>query len=160
MPSAIHVHECASLVELRRRERNAELDGSERQSSLDYRIAGVPRRHFSAPLPIAAGALQAIRDLVDDVIFDLLAVVGGVALTDAVEVGAPYVQRIQRQRASNLVHHLLDDHERLRTAEAAEGRIGNGVRLAPMRDHFHVLEEVRVIDVSQRATVDRCREVR
>ena len=135
--------------------------GVSASAALDERVAS--RSTARPPRAAARSALavsKLIDDVVNDVVFDHLTVVRDVAFADAVEDCAPHLQRIQPQRARDVIDDALDDHHALRPAEAAERRVRHRVRLAAMRSHIDVFEEVGVVDVTQRAIVDRAGQIR
>src|SRR5204862_1896279 len=124
------VEQATGLVQVCCGERDAELDGSERDAALQYRAAGVERADRLAPR-VVVGALFELRyDVVDHVIDDRLMVMGDVALVDAVEIELAHIQRILAEMARDLVDDGLDAHHALRPAEAAEGGIRYRVGLA------------------------------
>ena len=57
------------------------------------------------------------------------------------------------------VHHPLDRHHPLRPAEAAEGGVGDGVGLEPVRDDLDRGEVIAIVGVEHRPVVDREAEV-
>ena len=63
------------------------------------------------------------------------------------------------ERARHLVDHQLDGKHALRTAEAAERRVGHGVGLAAEAVQRDVRQPVRVVAVEDRAIVDRAGEI-
>ncbi len=112
-----------------------------------------------APAAVIAGRLELSRDARHHVVLDGHAVMRDVAIGDAVEIQPADVERIQAESSRDVVQHALDDHHALRRAETAERRVGDGIRLAAVRDHLEVLEEVGVVDVAQRPVVHGRRQV-
>jgi hypothetical protein len=122
-------------------------------------LRGIPALNFVAPPPILARGCQPADDFGQQVTLDRLAVMSDVAFPDAVQVDAPDVERILPERTGDVVHHGLDHHHALRTAEAAERRVRHGVGLASMGNDLDVFKIVGVIDVEHRAIVHRSGQV-
>ena len=98
--------------------------------------------------PVAAARLEAIGDDVQEVVRHGHAVRRHVALGHAVEVVPAHVERIAAEVTRDVVHHRLDHHHALRPAEAAKRGVGDGMRLAAVRDDLDVLQEIGVVDVA------------
>jgi hypothetical protein len=158
-PVGVHLQQRAGLVVVGRSERDAELHGSQCQAALDNRIAAIPRRDDCAAVAIAAVALHAGHNVVDEVVLDGLAVVRHVSLRDAIEVRATHIERIETQRARDVIEDPLDDHHPLRAPETAKGGVGHGVRLTAMRGDLDMLQKVGVVEMINRAIVHRTGQI-
>ncbi|MOA39495.1 hypothetical protein D3C78_1612810 [compost metagenome] len=90
---------------------------------------------------------------------DGLVVVGDVTLGLAVVVGLAHRQRVERQAAGDMVHHLFDGDHPLRAAEAPVGSVRRGVGLAAMTVDRGVAEVIGVVGVEHGAVDDGCRKV-
>ena len=122
-------------------------------------MSGIPAGHRLAAAAIVAAALQLVENDGQHVALHDLAVVGDIALFAAVQIDAPYVERIAAERARDVVQNRLDHHHALGSAEAAKGGIRHRMGLAAMRDDFDVLKEIGIIDVKHGAIVHRAGEV-
>ncbi len=107
---------------------------------------------------VAAGLLQPIDDRRQHVVLDRLAVVRHVAARRC-RRSSRAARRADRAAvcARSRSMHLLDHHHALRAAEAAKRRVRDRVGLAAMRDDLDVLEEIGIVEVHERAVIDRAR---
>ena len=83
-----------------------------------------------------------------------------VAVALAVEIALADGQRIDAQMAGDLIHHMLDPHHALRTAETPESGVGDRVRLAAMGNDPHMVQVIRIVGMEHRAVGNRPRQVR
>ena len=88
-----------------------------------------------------------------------LAVRRDVAFADAVEVGAPHLERVLAELARDRVQHDLARERALRAAEAAEGGVALRVGLGRIAVDGHVGHPVGVVEVAQRASHHRAGQV-
>jgi hypothetical protein len=102
-------------------------------------VGGVPSIKILAPPPVVAAALEPVENDRQQIALDDLAVVGDIALFQAVEIDAPDVERIAMQCARDVIEDGFDHHHPLGSAEAAERRVGHGMCLAAVRDDLDVL---------------------
>ena len=155
----VEVDQGAGLVEVGRGEGDAELDRGQRQAAHNHLGLGVGRTQRRTPRPVVGRGLQGLDDLQGDVVLDLLVVGRDVALGLAVEVALADVQRVLAGGEGDLLDQALAPEHALRPAEAAEGRVGDGVGLQRLRGQVHRRIEVAVVGVEQRPVGDRAREV-
>ena len=113
-----------------------------------------------AALGVVGTGLEFGGHLLEHVVLDGLVVVGDVAFGLAVVVGLAHGQRVERQVAGDMVHHLFDGDHALWPAEAAIGGIGCGVGLAAVTMHGGIAQVVGVVGVEHGAVDDRAGQVR
>ena len=155
----VDMHQRARLVEQRGGEADAELDRRERDAALDDRAARVPLGDLLGAFAVAAGERQLRHERFEDVVLHRHLVVGDIAFRDAVQVGQPYIERVDAEVACDVAHDAFDDDHPLRAAEAAEGRVALGVGLAAVGVDGDVFEEVGVVGVEDGSVGHRARQV-
>jgi hypothetical protein len=154
----IDQHQRTGLVEVGRGEADAELDGGEREPLLQDAVRGIERVDGGATA-VVAGAAGELGDKVGrDVVGDLH-VVGCQVASGRVEVGATDGERVQAELRGDRVHHPLDRHHALRSAEAAKGGVRDGVGAEAAADDLDRREPVAIVGVEHRAVVDRRRQI-
>ena len=119
---------------------------------------GVELAHRPPPAPIVARAFAAVDQRRQDIVLDRHAVGRDVAAF-AIKVRLAHVERIEPERPRDLVDRALGDHHALRSAEAAEGRVGDRVGLHALGRDGRGRQVVGVVGVEHRAVVDRARDV-
>lgn len=142
-------HQRTGLVEGGEVERDSELDAGDRERPLGVRVRGVVGRD----LPLAVGDAPVVQNLVphggDPLgVTDRLTVRRRLALL--VEVALPQLHRIEAEQRRAPAHDVFDDQHALRSAEAAEGGVGDLVGLGDATGDARVGNPVRVVDVAQR----------
>jgi hypothetical protein len=101
----VDVHQRAGLVEVRTLNEMPNFTGVSARPFLSTGLR-VERGDRGAARAVVAGGDELVGQLVNDVVGDALAVRRDVALADAVEVGAPHVERVLAERARDRVHHV------------------------------------------------------
>ena len=156
----VHGHQRAGLVELGGGERDAELHRRDRQSALDQRMSRVPGGDRFAPSAVIAVASELRDQLRRDVVFDRHAVMRDIARRIAIQVALAHVERVQAQRVRDIAEDGLDRDHALRSAEAAERRVGLGMGAAAQRLDVDIRQEIGVVRMKDRTVVDRPGQVR
>ena len=92
------------------------------------------------------------------VLFDLLAI-GRLVPPLGIEVERPHLYGIASEMARDAVERVLHDHDTLRPAEAAEGRVRLLVGAAGIADGAEVRDPVGIVGMGERARHDPRREI-
>ena len=164
----VEVDQGTSLVEVRRVERNAELDWRQRQAALDNRARGVLRLERHAACAVVRRCFQFARDRLKNIVFNGLPVGRLVAIRMrncaqcgcpdgpvAVVIDTPYIERIEPQMSCNAVDRMLDHEHALRPAKAPKRGVRYRVGLALEIAYRYVFQKVGVVDVADGTVVDR-----
>ena len=154
----VDVHQGTRLVVERGGERDAELHRRHRDAALHHRARRVPGADRCAPRRVVRGRRELVEEAVGDEVLDPH-VVGRDVAPRRVEVRAANGDRVEVERARDLVQHVLDRHHPLRATKATEGGVRLRVRLAAVRDDPHRRQPVGVVGVHHRAVVDRAAQV-
>ena len=90
----VNVHERAGLVEMRRRKRDAEFDGRQRNAALQDGAGRVEFPDRFTTRDVVRALFELIDDFVNNVVFDRLPIVRDVSILSAVEVDAADLKRV------------------------------------------------------------------
>ena len=150
------MHQRPGLVVVRERETDAKLHRRHRQPALHVRIRFVPLVDLGPALRELRLGQHLRPEILDAVVADVLVVVRAVGLARAViKVALAHDLRRQAELARDAVDDLLDDDHALRPAETAERRVRRYVGLSHPAAEIHRRDVVGVVEVEQRAVVDR-----
>ena len=149
----IDVHQRARLIEMGEGEGDAEFDGRQRNALAQETALRVERLHRFATCAIVGGLLELGDDIGDDVVFDAHAVGRDIAAL-GVEITLAHVERIHAELNGDCVHHALGHDHALRTSEAPEGGVGDGVGAEAPRTDPEGGIVVGIIRVEHGAVVD------
>ena len=116
----VNVKQTACLIEVRRGERDAELDRRQRDPSLEIRAGPVEGADLLAPRIILGALLQIGDDVVDHVVDDRLSVMCDISIVNAIEIDLAHRERIAAEVMRDVVDNGLDADHALWPAEAAE----------------------------------------
>ena len=94
-----------------------------------------------------------------DVVFNRLTVMRNVALGKPVEIAAANVERIFAERMRDLIHDMLDQEHALRPAEATKRGVRHLVRFAREVANAHMLQKVRIVDVTNGPRIHRAGQI-
>ena len=156
----IDMHQRPGLVEVRRRERDAELYRRQRQAALDDAAVGVEGVDLAAPLRIVGALLELGDDALDDIVLHRLVIGCHVAFRVAVEIALADLERVPAGGEGHLLDDALRTDHALRSAEAAKGRVGDGVCIERRGNRPDRRPEIGIVAVEQRPVGDRAGEIR
>ena len=148
-PVGIHMHQRPRLVEMRHVERDAKLDGGQRQATFEHSAAGVVGAYCRPACRVTCLLGQLGHQWADDVVVKHLAVRCHVVAGGAVKVGLPHRQRVQAQLARHAVQDHLDGQRALRPTKTTERGVALGVGAGAIAVHGHVGQPVGVVKVAQ-----------
>ena len=156
----VDVHERSSLVEMRCRERYAELDRRHGDAALQNSATRIEFSNSLASLDVFRIGFEFVDNVIDDVVVDLLLVLRNVTFANTVEIPPAHCQRVLSQCTGNIIDDVFDRVHALRPAETAKSGIRYRVGLATIGSDVHILEEVSVVAVKHCAIVDWPRQIR
>src|SRR5207302_9112170 len=98
-------------------------------------------------------------ELANHIVLDRLMIGRDIPIASAVKITLADLERVEPERKGYFLDHTLYADHALRSAEAAEGRIGNGIGLQRLRGKFHSGKIVAIVGMEQSPIRNRTREV-